>query len=385
MNGGETLRYIRTTLGLKQKDIRDEGLRDISGIENGVVQMSSKIAIALEKKLNEVIKEKHLDGILDFEVNSLVFKKGLDIDFEECFKQMSRDYKIDRFLELTQDQYEFSNVKRAIEILKRDYEKNLNSISRLAYKIIQSSNDDNCIIYAYTQLITISCYKQDYKNAVTIFDIIKDNVSCCSDTEMRDDIYVNISIACCHIGDYITAEKLINDVKYTTRYREYVDNILFLINSNLNRLDKALEYCYKMLSYTINDDTSLTNKFNICYVASLKGDIDLFKKYFNLIDADRHYSLYTREQFLKCIIESCATFNISDIDILSKIFKIGKRLDSECISENIEYFKSNCNLIYKIILNRDINIDSSVYVFICKNSDMNFKEKEKLITLCDDI
>lgn len=385
MNGGETLRYIRTTLGLKQKDIRSEGLRDISGIENGVVQMSSKIAMALETKLNEVIKEKHLEGILDFEITSLIFKKELDIDLEECFKQMTKDYKIDRFLKLTENKYEFINVKRAIEILKKDYEKNLDSISRLAYLIIESTHDDNRIIYAYTKLITNFCYKQDYKNAVSIFNIIKDKIACCSDTEMRDDVYVNISTACCYIGDYITAENLINNVKYTARYIEHIDNILFLINSNLNRLDKALEYCYKMLGYTINDDTALTNKFNICYIASLKGDMGLFAKYFDLMDADKNYSPYTREQFLKCIIESCATFNISDSEVLSKTFKISKRLDSEYIVENINYFKLNCDLIYKNILKNNVNIDSSVYVFICKNSRINLDDKEKLICLCDDI
>lgn len=379
MNGGETLRYIRTTLGLKQKDIRSQGLRDISGIENGVVQMSSKIAIALEKKLNEVIKERDLKGILDFEITSLIFKKGLDIDIEECFKQMSKDYKIDRFLELNQDKYEFSNVKRAIEILAKDYGNNLNSISRLSYEILGNSKDENCIIYAYLQLQRVAYYRADWNSIITYYDVIKDNINCCQDTKIKDCIYMNTATAYCSIKQNELAKEIVSKIKYTITNREYIDNLLFNINLALKDYDEALKYNYKVLSYTDNHNTELLNKFNICYVASKKNDVELFTKYLDSIGENEEYVDFTREQFLIWMLKSCNLLNITDENKLAKIFKISKNIyykDIECI----DYFKHNADLISKIIINNDINIDAQICILLCKNSD---NARNKLINLCN--
>ncbi|GKX66013.1 hypothetical protein [Inconstantimicrobium mannanitabidum] len=383
MNGGETLRYIRITLGLKQKDIRDQGLRDISGIENGVVQMSSKIAIALEKKLNEVIKEKHLDGILDFEVNSLVFKKGLDIDLEECFKQMSKDYKIDEFLELTQNKYEFSNVKRAIEILAKDYGNNINSISILSYLIIENSKDDNCLIYAYLQLQRVAYYKTDWNGIITYYDVIKDKVGSCQELELKDDIYINVATAYCMVAEFEKAKDIVSRVRYIIRYRNYIDNILSNINLELGNNDESIKYNQKILNYTENNNEELTCKANICYIASLKKDINLFIESFNEIDINKDYYDFARQQFFNLIIKACDLLNILDDCILTKIFKITKLIKYKNIEENINYFKKNGKLISQIIINNSISIDAELFVFISKNINMGLDNKNILMSLCN--
>ncbi|GKX66166.1 hypothetical protein [Inconstantimicrobium mannanitabidum] len=382
MNGGQTLRYIRTTLGLKQKDIRSEGLRDISGIENGVVQMSSKIAIALEKKLNEVIKEKHLEGILDFEVNSLLFKKGLDIDFEECFKKMSKDYKIDRLLELTQEKYEFSNVKRAIEILAKDYSNNLNGISILSYLIIENSKDDSCLIYAYLQLQRVAYYKNDWNNIITFYEVIKNKIDYCQDLEMKDDIYMNVATAYFLSKEYSIAEQMVLKIRYNLRYRVHIDNLLTNINVEFKKYDKAIENSCKMLEHATTANEDLTSKFNICCIASFKNDIDLFYKYFNLIEVDKEYYQFTREQFLKFIIKACETLKINDESTLTKIFKVSKKTCYKDI-ENIDYFDKNLKLISKIIIKNNIKLDAEMFVYIQKNMDLEIKDRKKLISLCN--
>ncbi|GKX65810.1 hypothetical protein [Inconstantimicrobium mannanitabidum] len=382
MNGGETLRYIRTTLGLKQKDIRSEGLMDVTGIERGAIQMSSKIAIALEKKLNEVIKEKHLEGILDFEVTSLIFKKGLDVDLEECFKQMSKDYKIDKFLELTQEKYEFSNVKRAIEILKKDYSNNLNSISILSYLIIENSKDDSCLVYAYLQLQRVAYYKIDWNGIITYYDVIKDKIDCCSDTEMKDYIYMNTATAYCMVGQNVIAKELVSKIKYTISNRDYIDNLLTNINVNLEKYDEAIINSCRILEHATNVSQELTSKFNICCIASFKNDMDLFHKYFNLIEVDKEYYQFTREQFFQFIIKACETLKINDENTLTKIFKISKKVCYKNI-ENIDYFYNNLKLISEIIIKNNISIDAEMFIYIYKNINLETQNREKLVTLCE--
>jgi len=376
---GTILRKVRLDLGLKQKDLKCEGLKNISRIETGAVEMSHTVASRLCDKINQIMKEKSLT--LDYKVDTdllmgktEIFLNDIIYRLENCENKNTIFEEIDMvILSLKGDAFVRFMLK-ILKILNEDVYRYAGNICDYSYRLLsynlpgynlQSCTRIDVIIY----LIRAQLIQNQYEAIVGIGKAAFNEIYDSATNLQKESFFGNMANAYFKLKEYKECEMYLNSV---FSFQNPETELFFLslkatCKSELGNKDEAIKI-YK----DIIDKGSKINNFN--YVANSYSDIgDLYLK--DDLDIARKYIDKSIELTSKCTIKKF---------ILNCYYNKFLLSIKEKNIENIKY-----NLDYSIRLAKDIN-DSTIenkLVFetlnYCINNDLDDEIIKFIILLKD--
>lgn len=342
---GTILRKVRMDLGLKQKDLKCEGLKNISRIETGAIEMSYTIASRLCNKINQIIKERSLT--IDYEVDidllmgkTEVFMNDIIYRLKNCENKNTIFEEIDQvILNLKGDAF-VRFILKILKILNKDVYKYAGNICDYSYRLLSYNlpgyNLPSCTrIDVIIYLIKAQFIQNQYEAIVGIGKSAINEIYDSATNLQKELFFGNMANTYFKLKEYRECEMYLNSV-FSFQNPETELFFLSLKATCKSELGNKIE-AIKIYKSIIDKSIKISN-FN--YIANSYSNIgDLYLK--DDLDTARKYIDKSIELTSKCTIKKFILNCYYNKFLLSM---------KEKNIENIKY-----NLDYSMRLAKDIN------------------------------
>jgi len=369
--GGSILKKIRRDLSLKQKDLKCEGLKNISRIETGAIEMSYTIANRLCNKINEIIKEKSL--VLDYPVTidlfmgrTSVFRKDLLDRLEYCEDGNTIFEEINQVISNLDSDPAIKFMLQVLKILSKDIYKNTEKICDYCYKLL-TYNLTGCIRIDISNYLIKSYFFQDqHVVAIGIGKSFENEVSKNATLEQKEKFFGNIANSYFQIGNYNECQKMLKSISnFTSTERELYFLLLKAVcKSELGNKDEAIKIYESIIvkAMKINDFNRAANSYSNIGDLYLKSDINLAKE--NINKSMKLVAKCTnRKSILECHYNKfLLSIEEKNIELINKYFK-----KSMLLAANINDLVTKNKLVSNSLKYYwDSNMNDKIPDFICK-------------------
>lgn len=287
---GSILRKIRADLSLKQKDLKCEGLQNVSRLENGEAQMSYLVAKRLCKKINEIIKEKCV--ILDYEVTEDLLMGWTSILIDDAlYKLKTRENEDTIFEEINQIIFNLNSdeaiefIIKTLEILNTDIYKYNEEICNYCYKLLNYNLTDYIRIEVLNYLIRAHFIQNQYRAVVSIGKSFSNEVHKNATNEQKEKFFGNIANAHYHLKQYKDCEVCLKSIiSFNNKETElFFLSLQATCKGKLGNKDDAIKIYENIINKSgeINNIEYMANSYSDIGDLYLKSDIELAKKYIN--------------------------------------------------------------------------------------------------------
>lgn len=287
---GSILRKIRKDLGLKQKDLKCEGIKNISRIENGETEISYTIANRLCNKINLIIKEKHI--ILDYDVtvdllmgrtsilkddllHNLKFHKNENTIFEEI-NQVILNLKSDEAIEL---------MLNVLEILNEDIYNCNEKICDYCYRLLNYNLSNYIRIDIFNYLIKSHFIQNQYIAVISIGKSFIYEVSKNATHSQKEKFFGNIANAYFQLKEYAECEKMLKLIsQFTSKETELYFLLLKAVcKSQVNNIFGAIKVYESIIikAMKIDNFDYIANSYSNIGDLYLKSDINIARENIN--------------------------------------------------------------------------------------------------------
>lgn len=390
---GSILKKIRMDLNLKQKDLKCDGLKNISRLENGETEISYTIANRLCNKINQIIKEKRI--LLDYNVTvellmgrtsilkddllyKLKYHKNEDTIFEEI-NQVISNLNSDEAIEL---------ILNVLEILNKDIYKYNERICDYCYKILNYSLTSYIRIDIFNYLIKSHFIQNQYIAVISIGKSFVNEVIKNATHGQKERFFGNIANSYFQIGNYKECEKTLKDVSHFTNKETELYFLLLkaVCKSQLDNKLGAIKIYESIIikAMKINNFDYIANSYSNIGDLYLKSNINIARENINksieLIDncTDSKFMLncfYNKfllsleEKNMDCIIKSFRKSMTLATELNDLVIK------NKLVSKSLKYYMDNNmnykipDFIYKLKNEYEYNIQDSTLLACIKHVD----------------
>ncbi|WP_346905942.1 hypothetical protein [Clostridium sp.] len=393
---GTILRKVRLDLGLKQKDLKCEGLKNISRIETGAIEMSYTIASRLSDKINQIIKERSLT--LDYEIDTdllmgktEVFMNDIIYRLKNCENKNIIFEEIDMVLLNLKGDAFVRFILKILKILNEDgykYAKYAGNICDYSYRLL-SYNLPGYNLPSCTRIDVINCLikaqfiQNQYEAIVGIGKAVFNEIYDYATNLQKEYFFKGMANAYFKLKDYKECQMYLNSV---FSFQDPETELFFLslkavCKSELGNKDEAIKI-YK----EIIDKSSKINNFN--YVANsysdigdlyLKDDLDIARKNINK-SIELTYQCTHKQFILNCYYNKfLLSIKEKDIKAIEHSFDFSMNLAKELndsivknklVFETLNYYQYN-------------NLDDEIIEFILLLKDKyNYYIEDSTLIAC---
>jgi len=287
---GSILRKIRTDLSLKQKDLKCEGVKNISRLENGETQMSYMIANRLCHKINQIIKKKCI--ILDYDVTVDLLMGRTSILKDDLIYKLKVYENEDRiFDEINQVIANLDNDEaidfmiKILQTLDTNIYKYNEKICDYCYKLLNYNLTDSTRIDIFNYLIRAHFIQNQYITVVSIGKSFSNEVYKYATNEQKEKFFGNIANAYYQLEQYIECEECLKSIFF---FKKKETELFFLslqatCKSNLGDKDGAIRIYENIInkSLKINNFDYVANSYSDIGDLYLDSNLDIANEYIN--------------------------------------------------------------------------------------------------------
>lgn len=253
---------------LQQKDIKGEGLQNISRLMRGTMTLTFTTAVKLRDKIIKKATEK---GTLtsDYEIttdlllgHTAFITLELTKKLKDCKDNKGEILKeIDDTITGLNNEEAIKLLHQTIDVLIKDKEKYIyvESIQNYCLALLQLDPDKITLVDAYNNLIAAYCLNNDYKSVISLYKMIEVQVLSIKDIYRQSCFYGNVASAYYYLGMYTQCEYILKKI---SRF-ESLDKEIFFMTIDAackvsNNRHKEAEKIYKSIlnkcQYTDNKD-----------------------------------------------------------------------------------------------------------------------------------
>lgn len=388
---GSILKKIRTDLSLKQKDLKCEGIQNISRLENGESQMSYTIAKRLCKKINEIITDKHI--ILDYEVTEeLLMGRTSILRDDVLYKLKSCEDEENAFEEINQiisnlngdEAVEF--IVDVLNVLSNDIYKYSDYVCNYCYKAVNYSLSPISKIDIFNHLIKAYFVQNQFIAVIGLGKSLISDVIKSGTVNQKEKFFGNIANAYIQVEEYENCYKTLRLVssftsKETELYFLFLRAVSKVKMNDIFGATKAYEEIINKAS-KINNYNYIANSYSNIGDLYLDRDLDMARKNINksieLIDKCDNLKFILNCYYNKFLL-SLKENNFDSIDcFLEKSIKLAVKLNDNIIKDKlinnmVEYYIVNnseyniLDFIKKIIERHKVELETDSFQFCIKH------------------
>lgn len=386
------LKKVRKDLGIKQRELSCEKIKNISRFESGEMELSPSSAVILCKKIKGIMKERDL--VLDYEITPELLLGKTTFITDELIQQLNKSIKtpyevlerIDSTLTKLDDDNAINLIKNTIIILNNEAYLNAQYISEYCYRLLKYSISDEFKIDIYNYLIKSNFILCQYETIIAICKSIINDVLQYGSIEQKEKFFINMANSYFELRQCDECEKTL---RYIRKYKDYELQGLTL-SAICKTLKNDIEGSRKIYESIIN----LSRKSNnICFIinsysnlADIYKDIDIdassayIKRAIELIseDVDKQFIFNVYYNYLLINI------NLNDIAISEELFKLtfdlanelkNKGYQNKTVKSIISLYRQNnqhakiYNIIKYLKNNCNYMVDSDIIIETLKELD----------------
>lgn len=384
------LMQVMSDCRLKQKDIKGEGLQNISRLIRGTMSLTPSTSIKLRDKIIKLATKK---GTLpDYEITSeLLLGQTAFITFEltkrlkECKGDKNPVLKeINEKITGLNNEETIKLLYQTIDVLIKDNQKYIyvDSIEKYCLVLLQLNLDKSTLVDTYNNLIVVHCLKGDYKSVISLYRLVESHVLDLNNLYKTSCFYGNIATAYYYLHMFPQCEYMLKKVsKFESIEKEIFFMTIDAACKSMNSRYKDAEKIYKLAltkcnsinhkDYIINIYTSLADVYlnlnnDEAAIESINNAISLIN---NTISSKICYNVYLNLLLLRITqnnkSEVVRAFNLA----YGEASKLNNpSYPRRVLMELINYYKNN-NYIEEIFeLSRDskIILDDDISMIIIK-------------------
>jgi len=223
---GSILKKIRRDLSLRQKDLKCEGLSNISRIENREAPISYTIAKRLCNKINKIIEERNIK--LDYPVTidlligkTKVLRNDLLDRLEYCENENTIFEEINQVISNLDNNAAIEFILNVLKILNEDAYKYNEIICDYCYRIIHYSLPSRIRIDIFNYLIKSYFIQNQHVVVIGIGKSLESEVYENATQEQKEKFFGNIANSYFQIGNYNECQKMLKSISnFTSAERE---------------------------------------------------------------------------------------------------------------------------------------------------------------------
>lgn len=272
------LKKIRKDLGLKQKDLTCDGIKNISRLESGEMEISPTNALVLCEKIRYEMKVRGLH--LDYDVTVDLILGKTNIITDELIQKLKYDNDTEGVLkEIHATSYKLNSddavnlLKNTIEILNEDIYPNAKHISEFCYTLLKFDLSEEKKIATYNNLIRSQYVLRQFESIVAIGKSLLREVLNLGDCEAKEKFLGNLALTYYELKNCEECEKTLSLLRsYSKPEKElYFSTIRATCKTIQNKKDEAEELYNSILKRSIQFR-------NIDYIANSYSNLaDIYK------------------------------------------------------------------------------------------------------------
>jgi len=285
---GSIIKKIRRDLSLRQKDLKCEGLSNISRIENRETPISYTVAKRLCSKINQIMLERNITLDYDVTVDLLmgktsVFRRDL-LDRLEYYEDENMIFEeINQVIANLDSDQAIEFTIKVLDVLNKNIYKHNEKICHYCYRML-SCNLTTCTkIDIFNYLIRSYFIQEQYATIVGIGESFTNEVHNHATNKQKEKFFGNIANTYFCINEYEKCEDCLNLI---SSFQELESELFFLslkakCRSELNDKIEAIKIYESIIdkSIKISNLNYIANSYSNMGDLYLKDDLDVARKY----------------------------------------------------------------------------------------------------------